>query len=273
MTSDISCSICGSTGEPIQWKRLHVEESSEQETATTKGFGDLPPNVLKKIFLSILDETGFNFSETSQGPWIFAYVCSSWRAAALDYPCLWSNIILNDSSFRTSSNYPASSSIYSQPHCPCSDMLIPRQRHDLLSLLSTVLSRAGQHDLSLHVDFSKGYSDPYQSFIMRVLLLRLAQKSNQWNIVFLQLPRNMVDDLFGVYCLLPRLVSLHLVICTDTEMRNCDMIRVFEMAPMLVFVTLQGLAFRTYILLPWQQLVYFYDDRNYRPQPGINALP
>ncbi|KAK0201363.1 hypothetical protein DFS33DRAFT_979757 [Desarmillaria ectypa] len=269
MTSNISCSICGSTGEHTQRKGLRVEESSEKETVTTKDFGDLPPNVLRKIFLALLDENGFNFSDTNQGPWIFTYVCSSWRAAALDHPCLWSNIILNDSSFNAHSTYPTYPPVYLKPHFPRSNVCIPHRRYDPLSLLSTVLSRAGAHDLSLHVDFSKGHTDPYQAFIMRLLLLRLAQKSNQWSIVFLHLPSGVVDDLFGIYYQLPKLVSLHLAICTSAEAWNYDTITLFENAPMLVFVTLQGFSFSTRILLPWQQLMYFYDDRNYRHQ--VNA--
>ncbi|PBK96008.1 hypothetical protein ARMGADRAFT_1010889 [Armillaria gallica] len=79
-------------------QRLRAKRYSQKDTYCT-GFGDLPPRVLQKIFLAFLDDNGFNFSDTSQGPWIFTYVCSSWRAAALDYPCLWSHIILDVSSF------------------------------------------------------------------------------------------------------------------------------------------------------------------------------
>ncbi|KAK0432313.1 hypothetical protein EV421DRAFT_2024045 [Armillaria borealis] len=175
-TSNISCSICGSTGELTDVQRLRAERYSKKDTYGTN-FGDLPPRVLQKIFLALLDDNEFNFSDTSQGPWIVTYVCSSWRAAALDYPCLWSHIILDASSFRVYSNHPA---VYLKPHFRRSNTPKYRRRHDPLSLLSTVLSRADSHDLSLHVDYSTGNTDLDQLFMMRVLLLRLAQRSHQF---------------------------------------------------------------------------------------------
>ncbi|SJL17078.1 uncharacterized protein ARMOST_20620 [Armillaria ostoyae] len=246
-------------------QRLRTERYSKKDTYGTN-FGDLPPRVLQKIFLALLDDSGFNFSDTSQGPWIVTYVCSSWRAAALDYPCLWSHIILDASSFRVYSNHPA---VYLKPHFRCSNTSKYRRRHDPLSLLSTVLSRADSHDLSLHVDYSTGNTDPDQSFMMRVLLLRLAQRSHQWRNVLLRLPRYMVDDLSVIYGKFPKLGSLHLALCNDANVGNTDVITIFETAPMLAVVTLQGFAFSTQISLPCQQLVHLHDDRNYGHQ--VNA--
>ncbi len=240
-------------------QRLRAERYSKRDTCCT-GFENLPPRVLQRIFLALLDDDGFNFSDTSQGPWIFTYVCSSWRAAALDYPCLWSHIILDASSFRLYSNRPA---VYLKPHFRRSNTSKYRRRNDPLSLLSTVLSRADSHDLSVNVDYSTGNTDPDQAFMMQVLLLRLAQRSHQWRNVLLRLPRYMVDDLCVVYGQFSKLEILHLALCNDADTRDRDVITVFEMAPMLVVVTLQGFAFSTQISLPCQQLVHLNDDRNY----------
>ncbi len=249
-------------------QRLRAERYSKRDTYCT-GFGDLPPRVLQKIFLALLDDNGFNFSDTSQGPWTFTYVCSSWRAAALDYPCLWSRIILDASSFRLYSNNPA---VYLKPHSRRSNASKYRRRHDPLSLLSTVLSRVDSHDLSLHVDYSTGNTDPDQSFMMRVLLLRLTQKSHQWRNVLLHLPRYMADDLSVVYGQFSKLASLHLALCNDANAVNCDVITIFEMAPLLTVITLQGFPSTTHISLPCHQLVHFDDDRNYGHEINV-AFP
>ncbi|KAK0222336.1 hypothetical protein IW262DRAFT_1460651 [Armillaria fumosa] len=99
ITGNISGSICGSIREFTKEQQVCIEKYSEKRTRRLTDFGNLPPRVLQKIFLALVDDKGFNFSDTTQGPWIFTYVCSLWRAAALDYPCLWSHIILDAFSF------------------------------------------------------------------------------------------------------------------------------------------------------------------------------
>ncbi|KAK0472656.1 hypothetical protein IW261DRAFT_1661331 [Armillaria novae-zelandiae] len=259
MSSNISCSICGSTGELTEEQQLRIERYSIKNTRSID-FGDLPPRVLQKIFLALIDDNGFNFSDTSQGPWIFTYVCSSWRTAALDHSCLWSHIILDASSLRAYSNHPA---VYLKPHFRRSLKASKyRRRQDPLSLLSIVLTRAGSHDLSVKVDYSTGNIDPNQSFLMRVLLLRLAQKSRQWRSALLCLPRYMMDDLSVVSGQFPKLVGLHLALYNNANPGNNDVITIFETAPMLTVVTLQGCALSTQISLPYQRLVHFHDDRS-----------
>ncbi len=148
-------------------QRLCTERYSKKDTYCT-GFRDLPPRVLQKIFVVLLDDNRFNFSDTSQGPWIFTYVCSSSRAAALDYPCLWSHINLDASSFHLYSNHHV---VYLKPHFRRSNMSKYHPRHDPLSLLSTVLSRVDSHDLSVNIDYSTGNTNPDDSFMMWLLLL------------------------------------------------------------------------------------------------------
>ncbi|KAK0244763.1 hypothetical protein EDD85DRAFT_946068 [Armillaria nabsnona] len=193
----------------------------------------------------------------------------SWRAATLDYPCLWSHIILDASSFRLYSNNLA---VYLKPHFRRFNTLKYRRRHDSHSLLSTVLIRTASHDLSVNVDYSIGHTDPDESFMMRLLLLRLARKSHQWRNVLLRLPRYMVDDLSVICGQFPKLVSLYLALCNDANGGNRDVITVFEMAPMLAVVTLQGFTSSTQISLSCQQLVHLHDDRNYGRQVNV-AFP
>ncbi|KAK0222335.1 hypothetical protein IW262DRAFT_1296896 [Armillaria fumosa] len=82
----------------------------------------------------------------------------------------------------------------------------------------------------------------------------------------------MVDDLSVVSGQFPKLVSLHLGLCNDANVGNRDVITIFEVAPMLAVVTLQGLALSTQISLPYQWLVHLHHDRNYGHQIKVWPL-
>jgi hypothetical protein len=152
-----------------------------------------------------------------------------WRGIAIGTPMLWSTITINMRQWGSGGG----------KFC----------RDAALGLISLSLERGGNWPLKIKVEGGATFSD------VRVVLEKLIQQSSRWREVVL----SMTAPAFGLLSTangnLPRLESLHLSVMGEGSLpTEAD---VFETAPQLIHLTIQGQTSNIPVTLPWPQLRIF----------------
>ncbi len=190
------------------------------------------PEILMEIFSQTMD-SGYNVLNVKDGPWNMGRVCSKWR------------MIVNCHS----------SKLWSKPICHTTTVR-PFPKNSL-SLLTTALSRSGQHDLS--ISFHDTETDRVSFETISALLHLLMNHSTRWKEVRLSLRPTLCDALTVVRGRVPALSVLRLT-CTQPVQVSVD---AFEIAPRLSNVMLHGMGENARVPIPASGLVSFRDDRAY----------
>ncbi|SJL00870.1 uncharacterized protein ARMOST_04184 [Armillaria ostoyae] len=190
------------------------------------------PEILMEIFWQTMD-SGYNVLDVKDGPWNLGRVCSKWRMIV---------------------NYH-SSKLWSKPRCHITTVgPFPKNS---LSLLTTALSRSGQHDLS--ITFYDIGTDRVSFETISALLHLFMNHSTRWREARLCLRPTLCDALTVVRGRVPALSVLGFT-CLPPAQVSVD---AFEIAPRLSNVMLHGMGENARVPIPVSGLVSFQDDRVY----------
>ncbi len=192
------------------------------------------PEILMEIFSQTMD-SGYNVLNVKDGPWNMGRVCSKWR------------MIVNCHS----------SKLWSKPICHTTTVR-PFPKNSL-SLLTTALSRSGQHDLS--ISFHDTETDRVSFETISALLHLFMNHSTRWKEVRLSLRPTLCDALTVIRGRVPALSVLRLT-CTQPvqvsvetrRLRDCSSVEQCD-------ATRDGRKCTS--PYPGSSLVSFQDDRAY----------
>lgn len=190
----------------------------------------------------------------SNGPWLFTYICSSWRTLVLGTPELWSSICYYDDwEGRTGTASLLDSA---------------RSNADVTSLKKSRSLVGAGHLVSLALDRSAGLpvSFKFQTSDIQLLyhpvLFALRMHSARWVDVYLECGVPLLSSLADVHVLLPSLKVLNIWICDEAQQpEHCASQRLvcpssaFANAPELATLALSGFpGAPASIQLPWEQI-------------------
>ncbi|KAK0244764.1 hypothetical protein EDD85DRAFT_979752 [Armillaria nabsnona] len=229
-------------------------EGPRQNPASSSSLLDTAPNyrlpseVLSEIFWMTLDGKFFNVSHTKKSPWALSYVCRPWRSAACGDPRLWTSILVDD----RSAHVPASSTQYLIP------LSVTKPRKDPVSLLSTVLSRLNQRDVSVMFNISNKKVKIRTKSTIIAPLQKVMEHSARWKYINICLPSQLVPMLNAVEGNIPHLNKLHFALSDAPAVLSLP-ITAFKTAPFLRVVSFRGIGADKFKGLPWSQVTSLTD--------------
>ncbi|KAG7439104.1 uncharacterized protein BT62DRAFT_998426 [Guyanagaster necrorhizus] len=204
-----------------------------------------PPEVLSEIFGMALDGESFNASDTEKGPWALSHVCHSWRSAACGDSTLWTSFLIGDSSVCV-------------PYYSTTPSSMPKPRKDPVSLLSTVLSRSNQRDISVAFNISNSKVDIQTKATIKTLLRNIIEHSTRWKDISFCMPSELVLMLNDVEGNVPHLTKLH-VASSRSSTVPLPSITAFKAAPVLKEVSFEGIGVHKFAGLQWSQVTSLTD--------------
>ncbi|KAL1742265.1 hypothetical protein HDZ31DRAFT_84254 [Schizophyllum fasciatum] len=182
----------------------------------------------------------FFFDDTTKAPWNLSQVCSRWRAMVHESPNLWTVV-------RVSTDL-------------LEDAAQPIE--DAVEHLSIYLERSRQLPISLLV-LSENHC---QQSIMQLVI----GCCTRWRDAFFFMDPTYLHHLGPIRGRLPRLRSLHFI---PTRVSDAGAMRgIFEVAPNLEALTLQGPALDLSFSLPWAQIRLF-EATYVEPADILNVVP
>ena len=191
-------------------------------------FRQLPPVILKKIFLSFADdffaEWGGNPS-LNKPPWVLGLVCRRWRAVALINPSLWG-------------------------HLPPIRLGNPCDVHRIYNCILTLLHRCPGEPISFFLHYQ--VEDRMEYPIVDLLVAHCSQ----WENVSLEVSGITIRRFFKIKGRLISLRSMEISVLGRGE----SVVDIFESAPLLQAVLVNNLESPEMLRLPWTQLTV-YEDR------------
>lgn len=213
------------------------------------------PDVLVQIFLTIglgyLPERGaYNVFDVTSGPWLVGHVCSKWRAVVASHSTLWSTMRLNVS-------WPLGD-IFQNP-----DIRTWRHVEELkgpIPLLSSALSRSGQHNLSFTF-ICDDQTDTEILEIMSTLFHLLSSHCRRWENVSLRIPASITAALSSIRGFLPMLTDLELDFLDDDDPPPLH-IDAFFIAPRLARAQLRNVPEGIHVHVAKSSLVHFFEHRS-----------
>ncbi|KAG7445975.1 uncharacterized protein BT62DRAFT_987163 [Guyanagaster necrorhizus] len=185
----------------------------------------LPPELLAEIFEY---ETPYAVLDSFSGLWVFSRVCRAWRAAALSFPHLWSDMIVSSGD--------------SDKHA--------QTNNSPFAMLKNALVRSGHHDLNVTFHL------PETSQIGRILFYLLESHSYRWKDISFMIPGDFVDN----FSFRGRIPVLSRLLLNNLGPAPLSLTKVFTIAPHLKEVTFSGVHGAS-TPLPWAQIISFTDDR------------
>lgn len=200
-----------------------------------------PAELVSEIALHALNHYVANWPvaatlDTTQGPWVFGQICSTWRTAVLSFPRLWSHIAVNDIFLR---GLPAA--------------VLENASRKWTSIVQEILRRSGDSSLKLSIVASSDLTG-VPSTVMEVLV----QQCHRWETAAFYLFPGDITTLNAVRGRLPRLESLDFVIYDTVTVPPPDFsLDIFEDAPALRSLTLFADARKYPLSLPWSQLTTY----------------
>ena len=186
-------------------------------------FRQLPPVILKRIFLFFVEEDE-NLS-SNKPPWVLGHVCRTWRAVALLNPNLWG-------------------------HLPPMRLGNPCDASKIFNCLLSLLNRCSGGPISffLHYEIADRMEQPIVDL--------LVAHCRQWANVSLEVSGITIRRFFKIEGHLNSLRSLEF----SLRGRGEPVVNIFESAPRLRIVRVNNLVCPGMLRLPWTQLTS-YEDR------------
>ncbi|SJL00887.1 uncharacterized protein ARMOST_04201 [Armillaria ostoyae] len=254
---DIEADIHGLTDilSRLKEKRTLFRDAQNTHKTILSPIRRLHPDILVEIFLatvpSHLSERGaYSVFDVTSGPWLVGKVCSKWRAVAASHSTLWSTMRLSVS-------------------WPLGDIFQNLDIHTWgyveklkgpIPLLSSALSRSGQHSLSFKFSCDN-QTDTEILEIMSTLFHLLSSHCRRWENVSLRIPASITAVLSSIRGFLPMLTDLELSFLEDDDPPPLH-IDAFSIAPRLARAQLIDVPEGIHVHLAKSSLVHFFDHRS-----------
>ncbi|KAJ7483424.1 hypothetical protein FB451DRAFT_1555395 [Mycena latifolia] len=229
---------------PLEDERDTLRNFRIQNKAILSPLRRIPPEILIEIFSwtlpSVREALAGGGLDVGRSPWVLGQISSSWRAAALSTPSLWSLVVID---------YAVSS------WCPP-------------LMLETQIRRARSRSLKIHFyGYQQSDSRP-QIAIFR----SLAEHSSSWEELSVGLTSDMVPVLATLQNRIPSLRRLWITWDDSESPAAVGSIDVFHTAPSLVDVGIYNNYRHVPILLPAHQLTRYQLDAPWTVHAGLLKL-
>ncbi|SJL11849.1 uncharacterized protein ARMOST_15260 [Armillaria ostoyae] len=199
----------------ISSRRESVRKALNCHEAAFAPIRTLPLDILLEIFAKVPT----NALRRDYAPWVIGQVCSLWRTISLSTPSLWSNI--------------------------CFDIYHAATGDQKLQALTTILSRSGDHPLTISIDSpSDGFHFPH-NFASAGDLRILAVHGSRWTSLELNMNRTDLHNAFDIIDRSNRpLTHLRRLHISTTEGSASLNMPIFSPSPIL-YCILQGVSIMT----------------------------